>query len=595
MAASVGALIISAVTADATIAATTIIGSLTVGEVVGAVAIAALEVGLSAALAPGAPITAVGQENLKQPVAPRRRYYGRNKVGGTFVFWRVQNGFFYLFLDLVDDQIQEFEAIWLNDDQVTFTGNFVDTPTQYTFSGVKRLQVYTQLGTPDQVALAKMVADWPGVWTTDHRLQGVATMLLICQTVAAQNFTAVYPDGEPTGTAIIKAALVWDPRAGADPSVKTYSDNFALCVLDYLLHPDGMALPFALFTAAGLDDWKARADECDVQVALLAGGTEARFRLWMGYDLSEQRKTVLQRMLDAAGARVIQRYDGSPILQLPDYVEPSDGAILDDSVISVFQELRPGNDAGERYNEIRATVVLEQTGWVQDEALPWRNEVAIAAEGLQTKTLDLTGCPSHRQARVRMKLEAWRSNPKWIGTAITNAAGMNALGAPLLRLQKPVYSFDEVVETTGFPVAPDTYSCAIAFRSMPSAAFAWNVDEEGVGPSIESTGDTPTVDVPTTVVATVSFNGYSTGVDAPQIVVTCDDPGRDDYIFYGETRVHDGAIPDDDAVWSAMITAVGAFRCVSPPLNPGDYDARVRFQSASGQISDWVYVRSISA
>jgi hypothetical protein len=601
MAGSLGVLIISAFTADAAaVGAATIVGSLTVAEVVGATALIAANFAISSALAPGSSLSPQKQEaNLKQTVAPRRRYYGVNKVGGTYVFWRATDGKFYLFLDLVDDTITGFDELYIDNNVVTLDGaGFVTAPTTYTFGGIKRVQVITQLGTVDQASLAILQAAFPGIWTADHRLRGVATALVVAQTVAAANFNAVYPQGIPQFQAVARCALVYDPRDGAqswdDPTTWQYSDNYALCLLDYLVHPDGLALP-KVIVAPALADWAARADDCDVQVALADGGTEARFRLWGGYELSEARKTVLQRILDASGGMIVQRNDGAPILRLPGWMDPADMVTLTDEHISTFSTLRPGPDMGERYNEIRANVVLRETGFQEDEAQPWRNEAAISAEGLQTKLLDLTMAASNRQARVRMKIEAYRSNPKWLGTCITNAYGMNVLGEPFARLRKTSYSFDEVVEPTDFPVDPNTYSCGITFRSMPEEAFAWSTDEEGTTPVMEDPGAGGAIDAPTGLDVTVAFNGYSTGVDAPQIIALVDDPGRDDFVLQAETRLHDGSISDDDAVWTAMLVAIGAWRAVSTPLNPDDYDLRARFQAASGAISSWVYVRSISA
>lgn len=601
MAAAIGTFIISIGTADAAaVGAATVVGSLTVAEVVGATALIAANFALSAALAPGSSLSPQKQQaNLKQTVAPRRRYYGESKVGGTYVFWRANGGKLYLFLDLIDDTISSFEELYLDDNVVTLDDDgFVIVPTSYTFKNVKRVQVLTQLGEPDQEALDLMLADFPGVWTEQHRLRGVATALIVAQTVAAGNFNAVYPQGIPEFQAVCKCAKVYDPRDPDqdwnDPETWEYSDNYALCLLDFLVHPDGMALPKALVLPA-IDDWAARADDCDEQMDLAAGGTEPRFRLWGGYELDEARKTVLQRILDASGGQVVQRNDGAPILRLPEWHDPAGMVTLTDEHISTFSTLRPGPDMGDRYNEIRATIVLKETGYQEDEAQPWRDEVAIAAEGLQSKQLDLTMCASNRQARVRMKLEAYRSNPEWLGTAVTNAYGMNALGEPLIRIKKSAYSFDQVVEPTDFPVDATSYSCAITFRSIQEEAFLWDVSEEGVTPEMADKGDPQAIQPPQNVDVVVDFNGWATGVEAPQIIATCDDPGRDDFIFYGETRIHDAMVPDDDATWTAMLTAVASFRAVSAPLNPGDYDVRVRFQAASGAISDWVYERSISA
>ncbi len=74
--------------------------------------------------------------------------------------------------------------------------------------------------------------------------------------------------GEPTLTAEIKGTLVWDPRVNpSDPSIKAWSTNPALCLLDYLTASYGRNLDVADIE---LDSFIAGANSCDAVVALPA-------------------------------------------------------------------------------------------------------------------------------------------------------------------------------------------------------------------------------------------------------------------------------------------------------------------------------------
>lgn len=79
-------------------------------------------------------------------------------------------------------------------------------------------------------------------------------------------YTATSPEfqGEPNVTAEIEGLKVWDPRANPnDTTVKSYSDNPALCLLDYLLADYGRNLDVQ---DIHLDSFISAANACDSNV-----------------------------------------------------------------------------------------------------------------------------------------------------------------------------------------------------------------------------------------------------------------------------------------------------------------------------------------
>ena len=92
-------------------------------------------------------------------------------------------------------------------------------------------------------------------------------------------YTADKPQyyGDPKLTALVKGMRLWDPRVNpSDPTIKTWSDNPALVLLDYLTASYGKDLDLADIDTTS---FITAANECDVVVALPAQEvtTDSRF------------------------------------------------------------------------------------------------------------------------------------------------------------------------------------------------------------------------------------------------------------------------------------------------------------------------------
>lgn len=78
-----------------------------------------------------------------------------------------------------------------------------------------------------------------------------------------------YFSGEPSMRYHVKGKLVWDPRditqSSSDSSTWTWSDNPALCLLDYLTQPYGRNLDYSQLD---ISSFEAAADSCDIVVAI---------------------------------------------------------------------------------------------------------------------------------------------------------------------------------------------------------------------------------------------------------------------------------------------------------------------------------------
>lgn len=286
------------------VALTTATGQLTLaGSLLNLAGAAVLNAGVEAINRrnrPPAPRPDNVQYNSKAAAADRFAHYGWVKAGGAIVFDRAKAGVLYRVIVHGHGRISSVEQMFLNNDAVTVNGAGEVTTAQYVHVH-PRVRLISRLGDAPDAAFDEISSVWPA-WTENHRLDGLWKTLLIAEQVEPEKFNAMYPAREPTVQVVAKTARVHDPRTG----ITEFSDNLALCIADYMAAPDGMNEPEA-FEAA---DIIAAADVADQDVALAAGGTEKRWRCGGSYGLNEQRRDVLQRMLDSGAARIWLKLNG---------------------------------------------------------------------------------------------------------------------------------------------------------------------------------------------------------------------------------------------------------------------------------------------
>lgn len=157
------------------------------------------------------------KQNIRQATAPRRRYYGQVKVGGVYAFLKAAEPKLYQVLMLGEGSqtgIDSFVEHYLGDDLVTLDGDGnVTNPTRYVQHDTKYAQIYPQLGTSTQAAHSTLVSAFPSDWTSDHKLLGIANVLIVLLSPPANRFTEVYDAGLPQYNGVIRSSKVWDPRA----------------------------------------------------------------------------------------------------------------------------------------------------------------------------------------------------------------------------------------------------------------------------------------------------------------------------------------------------------------------------------------------
>jgi len=157
---------------------------------------------------------------------PRRVIYGEQLVSGVVVYIGTTgstNNYLHIVLALAGHEVEEIGDVWI--------GDRLSTDSKI----ANLVRVNKHLGAADQAADANLVGEVPE-WTSDHRLQGIAYVY-----VRLQWDPDVWVSGIPNIKCMVRGKKVKDPRI--PQGTPAWSNNWALCVRDYLTSSYGLGVP----------------------------------------------------------------------------------------------------------------------------------------------------------------------------------------------------------------------------------------------------------------------------------------------------------------------------------------------------------------
>jgi hypothetical protein len=503
--------------------------------------------------------TPQAQATINQSAGPRIRGYGRAKLGGTRAFWDSQGGALFQIVMAHHGQIDAVEQFYIGDQAIGRSGTAVVTAP---FAGY--VNITEHYGDPDQAADGSMMAAWPGIWTADHRLRGIAYWFVRFASPPAEDYQAVFPEGYNTPVrGVCRLSRVFDPRTGLSP----WSDNASLCILDYLTHPDGYNRSVE---DIDLPSFSAFADLCDESVLRVDGNLEARYRIWGIYALTDDPQDVLAKMRAACDAELYQTAEGKIAIR---------GGAWDAPTVTVRgadilgHSMEQGNNRFAAFNELKILYTSPDHDYQTVEATPWENLEDQAERGVLASSLNLDMVPSASQARRLAKIHIAKSNPEWKGTIVANLSALDALGERTVRLVLPELDIDDAFFVAGFSIRPDLTGVEISVMSISEDSYTWSRTEEGTSPPIpEDTRPDLTFPVPTGLVLTKATS---------RITATVNDPSRDDLNLQVQYRAGAGSL------WQEMQVNPGALSGITPTLANGTYQVRARWRGPLETAGSW--------
>lgn len=320
-----------------------------------------------------------------EPVA-RQLCLGRFVTSGSFVAAFVndqiydQDRHLQRVYALADHRIAGIDKVWINGDLVHDAPLVHGVRTLVRLPGDKnedRCWVTFYDGRPDQVADPYLVENEPS-WTADHRLRGVAYMIVEhwWDSDLPGNFSyrfggqgALLYDRRKDDTAGGTGSQRWD-----DPSTWAYSTNAMVAADHYRSGMRVVSGSSALWFGVGeapdavpYSEFAAIADHCDEDVALKNGGTQKRYEVNGVLSSDASHNKILQKFADQMAAQPIDQ-GGRIAFRLPIVRTPVVTLTDGDLARGSKSKIDPGGRIDDMINTMDVQFINPANDYKKDDA-----------------------------------------------------------------------------------------------------------------------------------------------------------------------------------------------------------------------------------
>ena len=306
--------------------------------------------------------------------------YGTRKVGGTLAFLETSgtdNQYLYMALILGEGEINDITQIFVNDNQVTWSGDLADNTERTVGSGdsnyyknsASLITVRPHYGADDQSACSLLSTLTS--WTSNHRLRGVAYLSLRFEW-NSDAFGSI-----PTVQAIVQGKKVYNPNLDGTKTGGTgshredtsstweYSDNPIYQLLDYLRNDRyGMGIANSYFDS-NYADFQTAGDVCDANITPFSGADQI--------DLIDSHAVIdtSQKIIDntkkfLTGSRAFLNYHAGKYQVTVETSGSASITLTEDNIIGGIGV--SSKNKNERYNRVIVTFVNPDKNYQVDEA-----------------------------------------------------------------------------------------------------------------------------------------------------------------------------------------------------------------------------------
>ena len=423
-------------------------------------------------------------EMVNQPIVAHRIIYGRVRTSGPLVFTHsrpinpgdTKLDMLHWVVVLAAHEVESIDDILFNDEIVPLDGNSDATAEPYKRDGTVYASVYKHLGDIDQDADQVLVDNSDGKWTNAHRLRNLAYIH-----AQLRYDDKAYASGTPNISAIVKGRKIYDPRT----ETIVWSDNAALCVLDYLLSDFGLG---SSIEEIDVNSFIAAANICDEDVATL-DGTEKRYTCNGVVDLSDNPRDILEQMLGSCAGFLVHS-GGKWKLNVGAYSPPLktfDESFLRDAVI-----MRPHRSKRQLFNGVKGAFVSPDHNWQSTDYPAVSSDLYIAEDKGEEifSTLDLSFTTSHTMAQriARIAMEQIRRQRQIQYSA--NLAGFQVAAGNTVAVDLPRFGINALpCRISNWQMVEDM-GIDLTFDEDGESVYAFTQSD------LRSIGDAPEVVVP---------------------------------------------------------------------------------------------------
>ncbi len=305
--------------------------------------------------------------------------YGTRKVGGNVVFLETSgtdNQYLYMAIILSEGEVNDITSIFINDNQVTWSGDIADN-TQITvgsgdanfYSGASLITCEPHFGTDSQSA--STLLSTLSSWTSAHRLRGLCYLALRFEW-NQDKFGSL-----PTVQAVVQGKKVYNPNLDGTVTGGTgshradtsstweYSDNPILQLLDYLRNDRfGMGIANSYFDS-NFADWQTATDVCDANITPYSGASQ--IDLMDSHAVIDTSKKAIDNVKEfVRGSRAYLNYSGGVYNVLVETSGSASITLTEDNIIGGISVKSKNKNS--RYNRVIVNFTNPDKNYQSDTA-----------------------------------------------------------------------------------------------------------------------------------------------------------------------------------------------------------------------------------
>jgi len=317
--------------------------------------------------------------------------YGTRKVGGNVVFLETSgtdNQYLYMAIILSEGEVADIDSIFINDNQVTWSGDIADN-TQITvgsgdanfFSGSSLITCEPHFGSDSQTASSLLST--LSSWTSNHRLRG------LCYLAIRFEWNQDKFGSLPSVQAVVKGKKVYNPNLDSTvtggsgshradtSSTWEYSDNPILQLLDYLRNDRfGMGIANSYFDS-NFADWQTATDVCDANITPYSGASQ--IDLMDSHAVVDTSKKAIDNVKKfVSGARAYLNFSGGIYNVLVETSGSASITLTEDNIIGGISVKSKNKNS--RYNRVIVTFTNPDKNYQNDTVqFPPVDETGLAS------------------------------------------------------------------------------------------------------------------------------------------------------------------------------------------------------------------------
>ena len=375
------------------------------------------------------------QQMLRSPAEARRGIYGRAMVSGPLIFVEESgndNEYLHLVIALAGHQCDAIEEVYFGDDLAWTPATGMEG--KYRNDAMVKAHLGDQT-TADSILVAQCQA-----WTDKHIGYGITYLY-----VRLKHNNEVFPNGVPNIKALVKGKRVYDPRldssAGGtgshrfdDDSTWQWSENWALCVLDYTCFESGVG---ALPSEVDYTSYASAANDSDQQVEYQSEEFERRYCCNGTYNQDTSPASVLEKLL-SAGAGMQVYVGGKYHLYAGVYQGPTVVTLNEDDCAGEI-DVRPYTPRASLCNAVRGTFVDPDNFYQPTDFSPYESDYYRAQDNDEyiDHDIDLPFTQSNWTAQRLAKLHLEMNRAGMQVTFPCKMIGLSVSVGTVVQLQLP--------------------------------------------------------------------------------------------------------------------------------------------------------------